>query len=249
MSEPDLTSLTLDELTDLFQERQRILATATRTTLEAAIAAGEVLREARSRIEYGHWTTWLRDQAGIDRHVANTYIRLAENQQALPADRDLGVRDALTFLRGVVSANGRAPRNRTPDTVKGQIRRLEGLGLERKEIAKLVGVSRETVYSTLDRDYARKRAAIKRENARRRDQERRALVEMEKRVERAALARNAGGLVERAYGEVRRLCDALDKALAQAEPQQAHDLREALRLAHKAEDAIVVALKQARSAA
>jgi hypothetical protein len=51
---------------------------ATRDSLESYRKAGEVLIEAKSRLERGEWRDWLRDNFNRSHSQANRYMKLAE---------------------------------------------------------------------------------------------------------------------------------------------------------------------------
>jgi len=77
-------------------------AAALRRGLEHAMAAGELLIEAKTLVKHGEWLPWLRDHCALSDRTARLYTRLARNRSEI--DRhignvaDLSVRGAIAFI-------------------------------------------------------------------------------------------------------------------------------------------------------
>jgi phage N-6-adenine-methyltransferase len=97
-------------------EHQAVAASLKRS-VEHAIAAGELLLEAKERpeIEHGDWLPWLQEHCEISERTAQLYIRLAKNRDKIEEQirngvADLSLRQAQRFLaassvRGSTGAN------------------------------------------------------------------------------------------------------------------------------------------------
>lgn len=71
--------------------------------LKHAIAAGQLLVEAKAQLNHGQWSPWLAEHCSISERTAQSYMRLARslgNLEAVKAQRvaDLSFRDALRSL-------------------------------------------------------------------------------------------------------------------------------------------------------
>jgi len=76
-------------------------ATAAKRGLEHAIAAGELLVEAKSKLQHGQWLPWLDEHCGMSDRTARAYMRLARNKDRLGeigSVADLSLRSALYVL-------------------------------------------------------------------------------------------------------------------------------------------------------
>jgi len=72
-----------------------------------AVAAGQLLIEAKAQVQHGQWLPWLRDQCGLPDRTASAYMRVAKNKEKLAAEignvADLSLRGALDALTAHIS--------------------------------------------------------------------------------------------------------------------------------------------------
>ena len=54
--------------------------------LEHAMAAGDLLLEAKRLAGYGNWLSWLRENYWMTEDTAQIYMRIAKNRKAIEAD-------------------------------------------------------------------------------------------------------------------------------------------------------------------
>jgi nucleotide-binding universal stress UspA family protein len=93
-----------NSLTDLaarIRAEHDAVGEALRNSVQHAIAAGELLIEAKNQIEHGQWLPWLRDHCGVSERSAQRYIRLARNKVQLANTTcvsDLSLNGALALL-------------------------------------------------------------------------------------------------------------------------------------------------------
>lgn len=240
--EVDYADCSLPDLARLVDTGHLRVTEHVASTLKYAIATGRILLEVRSRLTGGEWIGWVEANTGVGRRAASRYIRLA-----LYSD---SIEDAQTINSAIAAISHMPHRSRAANTYdefcRTEARQMRDIGMSYRDIAADLDVPRGTVYRWLNSDANRRYNRQKAQRQARERAARKALAEKERREERNALAKAAGGIVEKSYTDVRTLCATLDAALAQAEPAQRESLREALRHAHKAEDAIVDALKAAR---
>jgi Protein of unknown function (DUF3102) len=94
-----------NSLTDL-AARIRIELTGARNAAkrgaEHALAAGDLLLEAKAQLAHGQWLPWLRDHCEISNRTARLYMRLARNRQAIESEignvADLTLRSAVEAI-------------------------------------------------------------------------------------------------------------------------------------------------------
>jgi len=58
---------------------------ALRSGLKYAIAAGDLLIEAKSHLEHGAWLPWLKEYCAVSERTARLYMRLAANRDQIEA--------------------------------------------------------------------------------------------------------------------------------------------------------------------
>jgi len=72
--------------------------------LDHAIAAGELLIEAKALLKHGQWLPWLADHCAISERTARLYMRLAKNKVRLEGQignvADFSVRGAVALIAG-----------------------------------------------------------------------------------------------------------------------------------------------------
>jgi hypothetical protein len=69
--------------------------------VEHAIAAGELLIEAKEKLQHGQWLPWLEEHCGMSERSARRYMRVAKNKDKLGENghvSDLSLRGALDTL-------------------------------------------------------------------------------------------------------------------------------------------------------
>jgi hypothetical protein len=75
---------------------------AAKRGVEHAIAAGQLLIEAKAKLQHGQWTNWLQEHCGLPDRTARAYMRVAKHQKRLAAENgsvaDLSLRAALEAL-------------------------------------------------------------------------------------------------------------------------------------------------------
>ena len=251
----DLSTMTLDDLVRRVNvehglcERDSITFKSAFTgALGHAIRAGEALLEAKSRIPNGEWRAWLTSNVAAHVMTVQEYMRIAEFRSDVEGwltehPGDPGIRAATRFLQSSSRTRSRGP---SPIFAAGDAEEMKALraeGVSYKEIGRRFETDGQTVRRSIDPAY--KEACLKAALERRKKaaDARRALAEKQERDSRNVLARNAGGELSKAYAGVRRLAGTLDRALAASEPHQRPSVRDALAYAHKAEDALVAAMK------
>jgi DUF3102 family protein len=97
---------------------------ATRRGLEHAIAAGQLLREAKDLVDHhGDWLPWLQANCRLGSRQAQTYMRLAKNRHRLDAIKNES--SAHLTIAAAVALVGR-PRPERPRGLPGQLDMLGG---------------------------------------------------------------------------------------------------------------------------
>ncbi len=107
MSAPNQELIGSNSLPDLaarIRAEHEATATAMKGAVEHAIAAGELLLQAKGQLKHGQWLPWLEQNCEISERSAQRYMRLAENREQIEAKSatvsDLTIRDAAKLLSG-----------------------------------------------------------------------------------------------------------------------------------------------------
>lgn len=254
--ELDLATATLDELADAARRELSQTESHLVGALAHFIRYGEILLVARTLVPSGEWMRWCESIANssgrtYEYKTSVAAMRLAHYKDHLPAEAfetwidDAGrllnpsPHRALSYVRGLPVINRKGVVGHGEST-RDEARRLRKAGLPYDEIGPMVGVS-----STAVRMWCEPGAEAeynKRRRAREREQRaaQRALRKEHERQERDRLARATGGEIADAYSLIRRALTAIDRA------GQAPD---AIRHLHKAEEAIVEAMREQRGQA
>jgi hypothetical protein len=95
-----------NSLTDLaarIRAEHEACTAAMQRSLQHAIAAGELLIEAKRQLKHGDWLPWLRDKCRIPERTARMHMRLATNRALIEAQigdgvADLSIRGAIALL-------------------------------------------------------------------------------------------------------------------------------------------------------
>jgi hypothetical protein len=94
-------SNSLVDLCDRLKAEHIAAAGALKCSLGHAMAAGDILIEAKEQLKHGHWLPWLQS-CGISERAAQRYIRLARNRRTIEAKSDnvsdLSVSGALAMI-------------------------------------------------------------------------------------------------------------------------------------------------------
>jgi DUF3102 family protein len=95
------TSNSLADLAARIRAEHEAAVGAQRTSLTHAMAAGDLLIEAKAQLDHGQWLPWLKS-CGISERTGQRYIRLARNRDTIEAKydklSDLSVSAALGLL-------------------------------------------------------------------------------------------------------------------------------------------------------
>jgi Protein of unknown function (DUF3102) len=70
----------LSDLAARIQIEHSAVAAAVEECLDHALAAGDLLIEAKTRVQRGDWLPWLRDNCEMSERSAQAYMRLAKNR-------------------------------------------------------------------------------------------------------------------------------------------------------------------------
>lgn len=102
------TSNSLTDLRERFKEEHAAVASALTTTLHHAMACGDILAEAKAKLQHGLWLPWLKS-CNITARLAQRYMRLARCRAEIEANTTsmshLGIGGALAML-GVPRGQG-----------------------------------------------------------------------------------------------------------------------------------------------
>ncbi len=120
---PESVALLL--LAQRINDEHQQCATAVRAGLQHAMAAGALLREARSLVPHGQWGSWLREHCHVSERTAQAYMQVARQLparlEAEGADKsaavaDLTLREALQLVAEHPHQTGTTPQHQsTPD--------------------------------------------------------------------------------------------------------------------------------------
>ena len=96
-------SARLDQLAQRIEGEHKAVATALQSALGHAIAAGELLIEAKRQVGHGQWLLWLKANCAVPARTAAHYMALAKSRKGL-CDQNgntlpLSVRQALDALK------------------------------------------------------------------------------------------------------------------------------------------------------
>lgn len=70
----------LPDLAARIKAEHQAVSLALKESVRHAIAAGELLIEAKGMVEHGQWLPWLRDHCTISERTAQLYMRVAKNR-------------------------------------------------------------------------------------------------------------------------------------------------------------------------
>jgi DUF3102 family protein len=97
------TSNSLADLAARIKAEHGAVATALKDSVRHAIAAGELLIEAKAQLAHGQWLPWLSDHCTISERTAQLYMRVAKNRADIEAQirndvADLSLSEAAAIL-------------------------------------------------------------------------------------------------------------------------------------------------------
>ena len=80
---PAAGSNSLPELAARIRAEHEATGDALKSSVEHGIAAGELLIEAKAKVQHGQWLPWLRDNCEMSERTAQLYMRLAKNREPI----------------------------------------------------------------------------------------------------------------------------------------------------------------------
>jgi hypothetical protein len=92
-------SNSLADLAHRIRAEHEASGTAIKRGLHHAMAAGDLLLEAKKQIKHGQWLPWLKKQCEIPERTASHYMRLARKRSKIGNVADLTVKRAVEMLR------------------------------------------------------------------------------------------------------------------------------------------------------
>src|SRR3954447_26941881 len=96
-------SNSLADLAARIKAEHGAVASALKDSVRHAIAAGELLIEAKAQLAHGQWLPWLSDHCTISERTAQLYMRVAKNRADIEAQirndvADLSLSEAAAIL-------------------------------------------------------------------------------------------------------------------------------------------------------
>jgi hypothetical protein len=96
------TTTPLLELAERIKLEHAEVGTAVKRGVKHAMAAGDLLIEAKTLLEHGQWLPWLAEHCAISERTAQAYMRLARHRPQIEANTqrvaDFNMRDAIASL-------------------------------------------------------------------------------------------------------------------------------------------------------
>lgn len=230
--------VTLEQIAERANREHALVEAHLSDAVLHAFAAGSALNEAFARVPEGEWSPWLAENFLGSETMARLYRRMHTYRDTLRAHGIATVNAAQRFLaEAQLQLEGATigRRNLQPPLSQGQvqeIRKLRKAGLSQREIARVCGISRNSVQRYLDPASKTKRR--QEESRRRRRQASQAL----QKAETAKVAKHVGGELGKAYSSVRSVAALLDASLATSTGDRKKAVSEALAAIYRAEDAI-----------
>ncbi len=83
----------LPDLAARIRAEHEAVSAALKESVRHAIAAGELLIEAKGRLSHGQWLPWLQDHCTISERTAQLYMRVAKNRAEIEGQIRNGVAD------------------------------------------------------------------------------------------------------------------------------------------------------------
>lgn len=224
---------TLSELLGRANREHGLVEEALGQALDHVIKCGEALSVVRRDYSdrFKGWEAWAEENFAGGHTVASYYMRIYEHRDLV---RDLpNVTQAMKRLRGMPALRPPGYRGYSEE-VREEARALAGSGMSHSEIARMIGVTRDTITNWVDPEALRRhRERTRKWHAERRAEQRQKKVEA---AERAAEreARRVGGALAEAYSLAHRLEAPLALAERQAtDPEVKQELANAISLQHR----------------
>jgi hypothetical protein len=131
---------TLPELAKAIKVELAAIEQDTRSALQHAILAGEMLNDAKQQMEHGEWMPWLEKNFALTPQMGRTYMRLAANRKRV---FHLGsIREALGVLAEEKPKKPKKPKKKptpygvaTDEAVIQWVKAKENQGMNRDQIA------------------------------------------------------------------------------------------------------------------
>jgi hypothetical protein len=140
----------LGELAVTIRREHEAAAEAVKRGLNHAIAAGQLLNEAKALLRHGEWLPWLRDRCAISDRTARLYMSLAKNRELLEGQignvADLSVRGAAALIASRKQSSEFL--QLAPMVFDGALDELETIDLE---VAKLEREKRRAIFTAIGR--------------------------------------------------------------------------------------------------
>jgi Protein of unknown function (DUF3102) len=99
---PAALSNSLCDLAARIKAEHEACGQALKASVQHAMAAGDLLTEAKAQLQHGQWLPWLKDNCGLSPRMAQNYMRLADHRAEVEAKCEtvahLTIRQALTLL-------------------------------------------------------------------------------------------------------------------------------------------------------
>jgi DNA-binding transcriptional MerR regulator len=233
----------LDDLARDVREHADLFLRAEADGLRHAIAAGDSLWQARKLVPAQQWTRWIEEKCDLSHVLANRYMRFAYYKDQLPSGATITEARALLCGLPAVGPKGRSA-YATPLPIRKEARELRRAGMSISAIAEYCEISWTTAKMLTDPDEEKRRKVANRERLARK----RAAFKALSNQENAQLVARSGGSASRAYERIRKAAPELERALKEAaEPSIKQAFLDALGSLHKAEDAIVRAVREGAS--
>ena len=228
---PNHTATELDQIAARVRAQHALVQDNAARTVEAMIATGDALIEARALVAEGGLDEWAKTVAGLHPKTVRTYVKFAVHAELLREAQPKGTFEA----RRLLSQAG-VPRLNSADVTTARAKDLKERGLTNKAIGEQMGISGARVSQLLNKENARaKNAAAQR----RRLEAQKAL----ERKEQAAKVKKAGNKnVSEAYSLVRKALQELDRAMSETPLAKQKYLRLAQDEMYRAQDNIALAL-------
>lgn len=157
------------ELLDLAETIRRehdAVVEAAGSMVRHALAAGEALLATKVLVAPGRWGQWVEENLphGLRKSMCRHYMRLAALREHV--DPDLSIAANVKLLRGMEPVSKGTPRVEAER--KAEALRLHDTGqFTRAEIARRVGVSKDTMRAWIDPEFAQRKADASNESRKR----------------------------------------------------------------------------------
>lgn len=219
----------LDELAEIIEREHAAVTAAVGAALRHAIVAGDNLLDAQAQLDEASFERWV-EARGLHYRTAQKYMRLATYQDelmALPDFYDLTMTRANLYLRGLPRRIG--PDAEAREQLIEEIKRLHELKTPVREIARSLGVSRDTIRYHTDVKY-------RNEQKRRRVEQIKRSRDIERGQETIRRLRSRGGTLQDAYYALSKTYGLLKKASTETHnPEEQRDLERSLSALNEAE--------------